>query len=225
MRVPRMVIGLVFSSWHVAMLLTIILLTCSIGPWTCTPETPHILQSIPCQLSGLVCKYWPVTFIVRLNCIWYVRLRSCQCQIVFSLTLPAQIIIYGGSILVSQRCMTRESRKRPRINTRYDPVCTIHTPFSVDSHNLLLRIYRIYLVSIQSKSLSYNISKVALTILQATRDPFYLDVGQRVLYDLTTRAKVKCGLAGIQDLRTNKRDDRMESFALSETLKVGLSIS
>ncbi|KAG6837560.1 hypothetical protein H0H93_007741 [Arthromyces matolae] len=53
----------------------------------------------------------------------------------------------------------------------------------------------------------------------ATRDPFYLDVGERVLFDLLTRAKVDCGLAGIQDLRTNKRDDRMESFALSETLK------
>ncbi|KAG6872750.1 hypothetical protein C0995_006952 [Termitomyces sp. Mi166 len=53
----------------------------------------------------------------------------------------------------------------------------------------------------------------------ATRDPFYLDVGERVLFDLITRSKVDCGLAGIQDLRTNKRDDRMESFALSETLK------
>lgn len=55
---------------------------------------------------------------------------------------------------------------------------------------------------------------------QATRDPFYLDVGERVLFDLVTRAKVDCGLTSIQDLRTNKRDDRMESFALSETLKV-----
>lgn len=55
---------------------------------------------------------------------------------------------------------------------------------------------------------------------QATRDPFYLDVGERVLQDLTARARVACGLTGIQDLRTNKRDDRMESFALSETLKV-----
>lgn len=54
---------------------------------------------------------------------------------------------------------------------------------------------------------------------RATRDPFYLDVGERVLFDLITRAKVDCGLTGIQDLRTNKRDDRMESFALSETLK------
>ncbi|KAK7470737.1 hypothetical protein VKT23_002158 [Stygiomarasmius scandens] len=56
-------------------------------------------------------------------------------------------------------------------------------------------------------------------LYRATRDPFYLDVGERVLSDLITRAKVDCGLAGIEDLRTNKRDDRMESFALSETLK------
>ncbi|RDB22490.1 ER degradation-enhancing alpha-mannosidase-like protein 1 [Hypsizygus marmoreus] len=56
-------------------------------------------------------------------------------------------------------------------------------------------------------------------LYRATRDPFYLDVGERVLFDIITRAKVDCGLTGIQDLRTNKRDDRMESFALSETLK------
>ncbi|KAJ3514072.1 hypothetical protein NLJ89_g2582 [Agrocybe chaxingu] len=56
-------------------------------------------------------------------------------------------------------------------------------------------------------------------IYMATRDPFYLDVGERVLFDLTTRAKVDCGLSGIADLRSNKRDDRMESFTLSETLK------
>ncbi|KAK7049598.1 hypothetical protein VNI00_005629 [Paramarasmius palmivorus] len=56
-------------------------------------------------------------------------------------------------------------------------------------------------------------------LYRATQDTFYLDVGERVLFDLITRARVDCGLAGIQDLRTNKRDDRMESFALSETLK------
>lgn len=59
---------------------------------------------------------------------------------------------------------------------------------------------------------------------QATKDPFYLDVGERVLFDLTTRAKVPCGLTGISDLRNNKQDDRMESFALSETLKVSFDI-
>ncbi|KAF9482475.1 alpha mannosidase-like protein [Pholiota conissans] len=56
-------------------------------------------------------------------------------------------------------------------------------------------------------------------LYRATKDPFYLEVGERVLEDITARAKVECGLTGIQDLRTNKRDDRMESFALSETLK------
>ena len=65
--------------------------------------------------------------------------------------------------------------------------------------------------------LAYHLRKI-----QATRDPFYLDVGDRVLHDLIARAKVDCGLTGIQDLRTNKQDDRMESFVLSETLKVSL---
>ncbi|OSC99135.1 glycoside hydrolase family 47 protein [Trametes coccinea BRFM310] len=41
----------------------------------------------------------------------------------------------------------------------------------------------------------------------------------RILRDITYRAKVDCGLAGINDLRTNARSDRMESFVLSETLK------
>ncbi|KAI9001169.1 alpha-mannosidase [Trametes punicea] len=56
-------------------------------------------------------------------------------------------------------------------------------------------------------------------LYRATRDPFYLDVGERILRDITYRAKVECGLTGISDLRTNARDDRMESFVLSETLK------
>ncbi|KAJ7507717.1 alpha mannosidase-like protein [Mycena galericulata] len=56
-------------------------------------------------------------------------------------------------------------------------------------------------------------------LYRATGDPFYLDVGERVLFDITVRSKVPCGLAGITDLRTGSRDNRMESFALSETLK------
>ncbi|KAJ3785091.1 alpha mannosidase-like protein [Lentinula aff. detonsa] len=56
-------------------------------------------------------------------------------------------------------------------------------------------------------------------LYRATRDPYYLEVGERVLFDILTRANVSCGLTGIQDLRSNKQDDRMESFALSETLK------
>ncbi|KAI0028196.1 glycoside hydrolase, partial [Vararia minispora EC-137] len=56
-------------------------------------------------------------------------------------------------------------------------------------------------------------------LYRATRDPFYLDVGERILKDITSRSKVLCGITGIADLRTNQRDDRMESFVLSETLK------
>ncbi|ETW84376.1 glycoside hydrolase family 47 protein [Heterobasidion irregulare TC 32-1] len=56
-------------------------------------------------------------------------------------------------------------------------------------------------------------------LYRATHDPLYLDIGERILYDITIRAKVECGLTGIRDLRDNQRDDRMESFVLSETLK------
>ncbi|KAG6331731.1 hypothetical protein ID866_7360 [Astraeus odoratus] len=56
-------------------------------------------------------------------------------------------------------------------------------------------------------------------LYRATKDTFYLDVGERILRDITARSKVECGLTGIKDLRMNTRDDRMESFALSETLK------
>ncbi|KAH7100649.1 glycoside hydrolase [Auriculariales sp. MPI-PUGE-AT-0066] len=56
-------------------------------------------------------------------------------------------------------------------------------------------------------------------LYRATRDSFYLDVAEKVLADLTIRGKVDCGLTGIEDLKNNKRSDRMESFVLSETLK------
>lgn len=53
----------------------------------------------------------------------------------------------------------------------------------------------------------------------ATRDPFYLHVGQTVMRDLDAYNKVECGYAGTQDVRTGSLTDRMESFFLSETVK------
>ncbi|CAE6542789.1 unnamed protein product [Rhizoctonia solani] len=53
----------------------------------------------------------------------------------------------------------------------------------------------------------------------ATQDPFYLDVGERVLLDLIRRAKVECGLSTLSNVQSGEHEDRMESFALSETLK------
>ncbi|ANB13734.1 alpha-1,2-mannosidase MNL1 [Sugiyamaella lignohabitans] len=56
-------------------------------------------------------------------------------------------------------------------------------------------------------------------LYQATKDPFYLQVGASTLRDLQRINKVACGVAGTQDVRTGELSDRMESFFLSETVK------
>ena len=54
-------------------------------------------------------------------------------------------------------------------------------------------------------------------LYQATRDPWYLHVGEMVLRDIKRRCWTKCGWAGLQDVRSGERSDRMESFFLGET--------
>ncbi|KAI9244605.1 glycoside hydrolase [Helicostylum pulchrum] len=56
-------------------------------------------------------------------------------------------------------------------------------------------------------------------LYQATKDPFYLRVGEMVVEDLNNRTRVPCGFASIGDVQTGRLEDRMESFMLSETLK------
>ena len=56
-------------------------------------------------------------------------------------------------------------------------------------------------------------------LYQATRDPFYLQVGRRMLYDIQNNTKVKCGYASISDVISLKLEDRMDSYFLSETIK------
>ncbi|KAJ1678841.1 hypothetical protein EV182_003250, partial [Spiromyces aspiralis] len=56
-------------------------------------------------------------------------------------------------------------------------------------------------------------------LYQATRDPFYLEVGRMVLNDLIANQKTACGYAAIQNGGDVGLTDRMESFFLSETLK------
>ncbi|PYH42190.1 putative ER glycosyl hydrolase [Aspergillus saccharolyticus JOP 1030-1] len=56
-------------------------------------------------------------------------------------------------------------------------------------------------------------------LYQATKDPWYLHVGEMVLRDLKRRCWTKCGWAGIQDVRNGELNDRMESFFLGETAK------
>jgi mannosidase alpha-like ER degradation enhancer 1 len=41
-------------------------------------------------------------------------------------------------------------------------------------------------------------------LYQATRDPFYLRVGERVLNDLRRRTKTKCGFATLKNVETGE---------------------
>lgn len=56
-------------------------------------------------------------------------------------------------------------------------------------------------------------------IYRATKDPWYLHVGEMALRDIKRRCWTKCGWAGLQDVRTGELTDRMESFFLGETAK------
>lgn len=54
---------------------------------------------------------------------------------------------------------------------------------------------------------------------QATNDEHYLQVGKEVLTSLQNYTRTFCGYAAVNDVRTKKKEDRMDSFFLAETLK------
>lgn len=56
-------------------------------------------------------------------------------------------------------------------------------------------------------------------LYRATKDPWYLYVGEMVMRDIKRRCWTKCGWAGLQDVRNGELSDRMESFFLGETTK------
>ncbi|CAH1286547.1 unnamed protein product [Diabrotica balteata] len=56
-------------------------------------------------------------------------------------------------------------------------------------------------------------------LYSATGDPYYLEVGKNVLRSLQKYARVPCGYAAVNDVRTGKKEDRMDSFVLAETFK------
>ncbi|KAK0747916.1 glycosyl hydrolase family 47-domain-containing protein [Apiosordaria backusii] len=56
-------------------------------------------------------------------------------------------------------------------------------------------------------------------IYRATKDPWYLYVGEMVLRDITRRCWTPCGWAGLQNVLDGEKSDRMESFFLGETAK------
>ncbi|XP_072421646.1 ER degradation-enhancing alpha-mannosidase-like protein 3 isoform X1 [Chiloscyllium punctatum] len=56
-------------------------------------------------------------------------------------------------------------------------------------------------------------------LYKATKDPYYLQVGKSVVDSLNQHARVPCGFAAVQDVRTGNHEDRMDSFFLAEMFK------
>lgn len=56
-------------------------------------------------------------------------------------------------------------------------------------------------------------------LYRATEDPWFVYVGEMLLRDIKRRCWTPCGWAGIQNVLTGEKTDRMESFFLGETAK------
>ncbi|XP_044254024.1 ER degradation-enhancing alpha-mannosidase-like protein 2 [Tribolium madens] len=56
-------------------------------------------------------------------------------------------------------------------------------------------------------------------LYRATEDPFLLQAGEDILRSIQHSARTPCGYATIKDVRDHRKEDRMESFFLSETTK------
>ncbi|KAL2259712.1 hypothetical protein VTK26DRAFT_6514 [Humicola hyalothermophila] len=56
-------------------------------------------------------------------------------------------------------------------------------------------------------------------LYRATKDPWFLYVGEMVLRDITRRCWTPCGWSGLQNVLDGQKSDRMESFFLGETAK------
>ncbi|CAI5756589.1 unnamed protein product [Candida verbasci] len=56
-------------------------------------------------------------------------------------------------------------------------------------------------------------------LYRATKDPMYLNIGERILHLLKTKYSAPCGLCGLQNIKNGIRQNRMETFVLGETLK------
>ncbi|KAJ9163709.1 hypothetical protein P3X46_023348 [Hevea brasiliensis] len=56
-------------------------------------------------------------------------------------------------------------------------------------------------------------------LYQATKDPWYIHVGESIVNSLNLYAKVEGGFASIRDVTTMQREDHQHSFFLAETCK------
>jgi hypothetical protein len=69
-----------------------------------------------------------------------------------------------------------------------------------------------------------ELAESTMLLFSATRDPLYLAAGARMLADIERRCRTRCGYATLRDVTApdngdDNKEDRMDSFLLSETLK------
>ncbi|KAL3267107.1 hypothetical protein HHI36_011247 [Cryptolaemus montrouzieri] len=58
-----------------------------------------------------------------------------------------------------------------------------------------------------------------MLLYRSTGDPFLLQAGEDILRSIQHSSRTPCGYATIKDVRDHRKEDRMESFFLSETTK------
>lgn len=63
------------------------------------------------------------------------------------------------------------------------------------------------------------VAESTLYLYQATKNPYYLEIGREMVNKLQSYSRVPCGFAAIANVGTKTLEDRMDSFFLSETLK------
>lgn len=71
----------------------------------------------------------------------------------------------------------------------------------------------------ESYPLRPELIESTMHLYQATKDPYFLEIGSDILHSIESSAKTECGYASVKNILTHELDDRMESFFLAETTK------
>eukprot|EP00055_Hartaetosiga_balthica_P012366 m.59804 g.59804 ORF g.59804 m.59804 type:complete len:614 (-) comp7923_c0_seq1:34-1875(-) len=104
-------------------------------------------------------------------------------------------------------------------------------PGAIVDHEVYLAIWRKYKAlperfnffsknpDIATYPLRPEFAESTYLLYRATKSRYYQRIGAEILLDIEKYTKTKCGFATLRYVNTNKHEDRMESFFLSETLK------
>lgn len=101
---------------------------------------------------------------------------------------------------------------------------------AIENHELLYQVFQKHKFLPEAFTTTFDIywgqyplrpefAESTYLLHKATADPYYLEVGKMIVENLEKHARVKCGYAGIKDVRTFKHEDRMDSYFLAEMFK------